>query len=1018
VAVEASMEFRICGACRRAVGSGTLCPGCEGPLELVEPAFFIGQVFGKYRIEEVLGAGGMGVVFRAVHATLHRSAALKLLSPQLLDDAFLKRFLREAQVLAQLKHPNIVEVYDFDTASWGMPYYVMEYLTGQSLRPLIVAQGASPNLSAYADILPPLAAGLAYAHSQGLVHRDLKPDNVFVTRVDGRRVPKIIDFGIAKVLRRGGSETTDVTGTGAIMGTLNYLAPEQVHLTEVGPWTDQYALALMVAEMVSGKIVRAGLTLGEICGSAINKPFSVDGLQVPAIPPAIRDAVLKATQPDPRDRFASVGDFASAMGFAPAEASPLPCFSGIDSVPTMATPRSSHSAPVSGDPPPAGSSTPRLPSGAVLPTAPESRSAGRRLAFPLAGLILILALATTLGYRFLRHSPPDGPAVSGARETVPAPLSEKPRTAPLPPDAASIIAQQGDVLVLEGKECLYLMEGGSPQAPTRVVLAPGQAIAGASRSGHVYMVEGGRLLTKAYNRNAGEDGEMARGLPPADRYAVSPSGRWVASQRGSAIQFFQVAGGRLNPSGSGPRTDPGLFHLGESVAAGFGDSRLWAYDLASAKLLWEVPLSEGRIHRIRVEEAAGWITVCGWFDGVSLFDLAAGSRREVPRKGQTFAVALLPDGPTLAMAGDQGLSLWQEGKGEIFTWKNARGYRDLLYTGTDLLAVDRDGHTLSWFPYRGFPIQRTVGLSAKEIWALQASSTGSLLYAGGADGALYSLVFSETRGRAQNLHSQGVTALALTGDHLASASDDRTIAVWQVPAMKVEWRSKAHGFLVNALRLQGKPPVLWSTSSDGTVKKWSWPQLDEREVVDASRLAGSRLSLAALWVSQDERLLLAGTWNYKLVVLERGAAGWKARTLPVPSKSLYSCAHLAKSETVVFAGAEPGLLFVYDLRSGTLREMPSLGTSPYWVEPVPGEDAVVVTGSGVILKVELARDSSSRLAYTIRVAANTDLHTLLCAAWVPGKDVLAAGNEKGQVVFIPKTALLGPVRAKGALSAR
>lgn len=1008
------MEFRICESCRRAVGAGTLCPGCQGPLALVEPAFFVGQVFGKYRIQEVLGAGGMGVVFRADHTTLHRAAALKLLSPQFADDAFLRRFLREAQVLAQFKHPNIVEVYDFDTASWGTPYYVMEYLSGQTLRPLIAARGPSPDLSAYADLLPGIAGGLAYAHGRGLVHRDLKPDNIFVTSVDGRRVPKIIDFGIAKILRDGGGETGDVTGTGAIMGTPNYLAPEQVHLTEVGPWTDQYAFALIVAEMVTGRAIRAGKTLGEICGASIRQPFSLEDPQVPGVPQAVRDAVYRATQPEPGDRFASVVEFVSTMGYTPDAAPPQPSYFVSGSDPTLATPRASSLQLPDLRPSPSPLPTPRTPSGATTPPSLE-RGTIRRLAPLVAGCFLVLAVVATLGYRFLRRPTQDAPATSGPSPSSPAPVSQKPRTAPIPPDAASLLSQQGETLILAGKDGLYLLEEGRPQAPTRVALSPGQALAGSSSSGHIYLVEGGRLLTKAYDRNAGEDGELARGLPPADRYSVSPSGRWVAAHGDAAVQFFQAAGGKLGPRGTGPRADPGLLHMGDSVAAGFGADTLWAWDLATAKLLWKVPLREGRIHRVRVEEGGGWVTVCGWFDGVFLFDLTTGSRRHIPREGQTHAIALIPDGPTLALAGERGLSLWREDGGEIFAWESASGYDDLLYTGTDLMAVDSEGHTLSWFPYRGFPIGRTAEVSKKDLWALSASADGRQLYAGGADGALYTLDPAEGPGRAHALHTQGVTALAVSGDHLASASDDRTIAVWQVPAMRVEWRSKAHGFLVNALRLQGNPLALWSTSSDGTVKKWGWPQLDEREVVDVSRIAGSKLSLAALWVSEDERLLLAGTWNHRLAVLERGMSGWKGRTLPVPSKAIYSCAIVAGAEAVVLAGAYPSHLFAYDLRSGTLRELPSFGTSVYWVEPVPGEDAVVVAGSGVALKVDLARDASSHLEYAIRVAANTDLRTALCAAWVTGRDELAAGNSRGQVLFIPKSAFQGSVRARGIL---
>lgn len=188
------MEVRVCGQCRLVRPGVTICPGCSGALTLADESLFLGEIFGKYRIESVLGAGGMGVVFRAIHTTLNRPAAVKIVLPQLADDNFVKRFLREAQLLAELKHPNIVEIYDFDLGPWEIPYFVMECLEGAPLRALLKAGGALP-LELLAPILDGAGAGLAFAHRKGIVHRDLKPDNLFVALFDGVVVAKVLDFG-------------------------------------------------------------------------------------------------------------------------------------------------------------------------------------------------------------------------------------------------------------------------------------------------------------------------------------------------------------------------------------------------------------------------------------------------------------------------------------------------------------------------------------------------------------------------------------------------------------------------------------------------------------------------------------------------------------------------------------------------------------------------------------------------------------------------------------------------------
>jgi serine/threonine-protein kinase len=135
------VELRQCVACRALRPSGTLCAGCGGPLTLADERLLLGEVFGKYRLESVLGAGGMGVVYRVTHSTLGRPAALKIVLPRAGGEGFERRFLREARVLAELKHPAIVEIYDFDVSPWGPPYYVMECLEGATLRGVIAAAG-------------------------------------------------------------------------------------------------------------------------------------------------------------------------------------------------------------------------------------------------------------------------------------------------------------------------------------------------------------------------------------------------------------------------------------------------------------------------------------------------------------------------------------------------------------------------------------------------------------------------------------------------------------------------------------------------------------------------------------------------------------------------------------------------------------------------------------------------------------------------------------------------------------
>ncbi|MFN7975000.1 MAG: serine/threonine-protein kinase [Acidobacteriota bacterium] len=193
------MELRVCARCKRIHAGVTTCPSCRGAITLADADVLVGEVFGKYRLEAVLGAGGMGVVYRARHTTLDRPAALKIVLPESGDEHFHKRFLREAKLLAELKHPSVVEIYDFDVSQWAVPYYVMECLEGASLRHLLISHAKPFWLDVLSPILTDTAAGLELAHKKGIVHRDLKPENLYAAVFEDRVVTKILDFGIAKL---------------------------------------------------------------------------------------------------------------------------------------------------------------------------------------------------------------------------------------------------------------------------------------------------------------------------------------------------------------------------------------------------------------------------------------------------------------------------------------------------------------------------------------------------------------------------------------------------------------------------------------------------------------------------------------------------------------------------------------------------------------------------------------------------------------------------------------------------
>jgi len=285
-----------------------------------------GDRLGPYEINRPLGAGGMGEVFSARDGRLGREVAIKVLPARFADDPERKRrFEQEARATAALSHRNILAIFDVGTHD-GCPYLVEELLRGESLRERL-GRGAIPEREAVA-IAAAITAGLGAAHQAGIVHRDLKPENVFLTR-DGE--VKVLDFGLAKLLlpSDGGdlAEASTLAGSsraGVVLGTLGYMAPEQLRGQAVDARADLFALGCVLYEMLSGQRAFARGT-GPDCLAAIlrEEPPPLDGL-APQIPPALQAIVTRCLAKRPEDRFDSARDLALALEGLTTEHAPPP----------------------------------------------------------------------------------------------------------------------------------------------------------------------------------------------------------------------------------------------------------------------------------------------------------------------------------------------------------------------------------------------------------------------------------------------------------------------------------------------------------------------------------------------------------------------------------------------------------------------------------------------------------------------------------------------------------------------
>lgn len=271
-----------------------------------------GSVLGRYALVRLIGRGGMGSVYEAVHRELGRRVAVKTLHEQhLASEAACQRLLCEGQACARVRHPNVIDVYDVGVHG-GRPYLVMEYLQGEDLRRLLQRESRL-SVQRCADLLLPVVAGLAAAHRLGVVHRDLKPENVFLSNERGTIVPKVVDFGIAKCSQRTEPLLTE---TGALLGTLSYLSPEQaLGVREIDSRSDQYSIGVLLFECCTGRRPIEEPSAFKLLQRIVSGDFAPARQLNPLLPSAFEELIARAMARDPRRRFPST----SALGRALAE---------------------------------------------------------------------------------------------------------------------------------------------------------------------------------------------------------------------------------------------------------------------------------------------------------------------------------------------------------------------------------------------------------------------------------------------------------------------------------------------------------------------------------------------------------------------------------------------------------------------------------------------------------------------------------------------------------------------------
>ena len=363
-----------------------------------------GYIVGEYRVEQVIGRGGMGVVYSGLQPVIEKRVAIKVLNAELsADPALVRRFLDEARAVNRIRHPNIIDIFSFGQLADSRQYFVMEYLEGHTLADRL--QSADLPGTELPPLLGQICDALDAAHAEHIVHRDLKPENIWIVEPRrGRPFVKLLDFGIAKLLATGEPHTTQA---GMLMGTPHYMSPEQCYGQAVDHRTDLYALGVILYQTYTGRLPFQGEVFAEILAKQLTLVPDRPATIVP-IPAALDDLIMRCLAKDPADRPSS----ARVLG---------------EELAGIAVPRIAPSVP----PTRAPATTTTLRSAAqssesVAPTGPASR---RRWAF-LIGALAVGAIGAIGTTQLMGRPKPAAPSAA-----VSQPMAIATKVAPAPPTA-------------------------------------------------------------------------------------------------------------------------------------------------------------------------------------------------------------------------------------------------------------------------------------------------------------------------------------------------------------------------------------------------------------------------------------------------------------------------------------------------------------------------------------------------------------------------------------------------------
>jgi len=582
---------------------------------------------------------------------------------------------------------------------------------------------------------------------------------------------------------------------------------------------------------------------------------------------------------------------------------------------------------------------------------------------------------------------------------------------PFPGDAtwATALDPDRNVLLVASPESLSRVDMNGITPPEPISLAPGEMPAGALADGRLLLRTPRGLIFRSYDFTARERKDVPTGIVAgtSDLVSVSTDGATIAVVSRGRASVYRTGPGKAHllssfqipPLRSAKLMKVAFRHMVAIVEESDGIA-LMSWDVRNGTTLFRRSKTwHGRALCLALDETSGSIAVGGWFDEVLLYHLKDGSPAEqLSLPGATYGLGFWPDYPSLAIAKVGRVAIWRRGQGVVAVHDDPAGRFFLAGRGpAGILIADRRTFRLLELRYHSLRLKRSLPVASHAIWAVVGTPDERRVFAASEDGSIPAYDLDRDKLRTIRAHSQGVTALLARDGYLASASDDRTVAVFDARTLEELHRARGHEHLVNALDLDPSGS-LWSSSSDHTLRSWSWPDLRPRLTVPLGA------SAAGLWMRKDRGLGIVGAWGGSWMALRFEAGKWKVkRRYPWGSHGLYRIVELPGARLLALQGTQPPRLAFLDPGAMSMAELPLPPGMQEWIERYTDRE-LVVFGDDMLGLLHVER-AGKEIRVVERWGVPDRAGVLGGGTVLPGRRLIVAGTARGRLLFVSLNAL-------------